>query len=63
MMALNYETSRLHPINGLTYRGFDLFEIMEKAPKAYGGTEPLPEGILWLFLTGEFPNEKEIKEF
>jgi citrate synthase len=27
------------------------------------GGEPIPEGVLWLLLTGEFPNETEIKEF
>lgn len=63
MLGLVYETSKLHHINGITYRGQDLFEIMKKAPKAKGGTEPIPEGVLWLLLTGEFPNEKEIADF
>ena len=63
MLGLVYETSKLHHINGITYRGYDLFEIVDKAPKAKGGSEPIPEGILWLLLTGEFPNEKEIVEF
>ena len=56
MLGLVYETSKLHHINGITYRGIDLFEIVDKAPKAKGGSEPLPEGILWLLLTGEIPN-------
>ena len=57
MLGMLYETSKLHPMNGITYRGHDLLEIADKAPKEEGGTEPLPEGILWLLLTGEIPNE------
>lgn len=63
MLGMIYETSNLHHLNGITYRGQDLFEIMDKAPKAKGGTEPLPEGVMWLLLTGEYPNAKEIKDF
>lgn len=58
-----YETSKLHPLNGIKYRGHDLFEIADKSPKAKDGLEPLPEAVLWLFLTSEFPNEKEMDEF
>lgn len=63
MMGLLYETSKLHPIQGINYREKDLYEIRNQAPKAPGGKEPLPEGVLWLLLTGEFPNEQEMKEF
>ena len=63
MMGLVYETSKLHPIQGINYREKDLYEIKDQAPKAPGGLEPLPEGVLWLLLTGEFPNEQEMKQF
>lgn len=63
MMGLLYETSKLHHINGINYRDKDLFEIREQAPRAPGGSEPLPEGVLWLLLTGEFPEEKQLAEF
>lgn len=63
MMGLLYETSKLHHINGINYREKDLFEIREQAPRAPGGSEPLPEGVLWLLLTGEFPDEKQLAEF
>jgi len=33
-----YETSKLHNIKGINYRGLDLFEIRKSAPKAPGGT-------------------------
>ena len=63
MPGMIYETSKLHPINGITYRGKDLYEIRDSAPRAPGGSEPIPEGVLWLLLTGEFPSESELKAF
>jgi len=27
------------------------------------GGEPTPEGVLWLFLTGDYPSASEFKEF
>ena len=63
MPGMVYETSKLHAMDGIQYRGYDLFKIRELAPKTIPGGQPIPEGILWLLLTGEFPNEKEMKEF
>lgn len=63
MMGLLYETSKLHPIEGINYRDKDLYEVREQSPRAPGGYEPLPEGVLWLLLTGEFPTEKEVVAF
>ena len=63
MPGLLYETSKLHHIDGITYRGKDLFQVREQSPKAPGGSEPLPEAALWLLLTGEFPSQSELIEF
>tara|TARA_B110000285_G_C15037667_1_gene570194 strand:- start:625 stop:1023 length:399 start_codon:yes stop_codon:yes gene_type:complete len=63
MPGMLYETSKLHPVDGITYRGYDLFQIREQAPKTIPGGQPIPEGVLWLLLTGEFPSDSEIKEF
>jgi len=57
MTGILYETSKLHPIQGINYREKDLYQIRDECPTAPGGREPLPEGALWLLLTGEFPNE------
>jgi len=57
-----YETSKLHPIDGITYRGMDLFKVRENAPKTIPGGQPIPEGILWLLLTGELPTDAECAE-
>ena len=63
MAGVMYETSSLHHINGINYRNKNLYEIRDQAPRAKGGSQPLPEGVLWLLLTGELPNEKEMSEF
>ena len=63
MPGMVYETSKLHNMDGIQYRGYDLFKIREIAPKTIPGGQPIPEGILWLLLTGEFPNDQEIKDF
>ena len=61
--GMHYETSKLDAMEGIAYRGHSLWEVQALAPRAPGGQEPIPEGVLWLLLTGEFPNESEIKEF
>lgn len=61
--AMLYETSKLHPLRGINYRGKDLYEIRDKAPRAPGGSEPLIEGVLWLLLTGQFPDAQETEAF
>jgi len=58
-----YETSKLHPVDGINYRGLDLYQIRDQAPKTVPGGQPIPEGILWLLLTGELPTEAEMKDF
>jgi citrate synthase len=63
MPGMLYETSKLHPLDGIQYRGHDLFKIRDVAPKAVEGGQPIPEGVLWLLLTGEFPNDTEVKQF
>lgn len=63
MPGMLYETSKLDPAEGISYRGTQLFDIRENAPKTVAGGEPIPEGVLWLLLTGEYPSESEIKDF
>ena len=48
-------------------RGFNLQEIKDFGPRAQveglegEGSQPLPEGALWLLLTGEFPTAEQLK--
>ena len=63
MMGLVYETSKLHPVQGINYRGHDLFEVRKQCPSAVPGGEPTPEGALWLLLTGDYPSKSEYEQF
>jgi citrate synthase len=56
-----YETSLLDAHEGIRFRGFTIPELQAKLPKAPGGTEPLPEGIFYLMLTGELPSEDDVR--
>src|SRR5882757_6850715 len=59
MTGLVTETSKLDPDEGIRFRGFSIPELREKLPKAPKGTEPLPEGIFYLMLTGDLPTKEE----
>jgi citrate synthase len=45
---------------GIRFRGMTIPECQEKLPKADGGSEPLPEGLFWLLLTGEVPTKEQV---
>jgi len=62
ILGMVYQTSKLSSTLGINYRGHDLETLIKECPKAPGGSEPLPEAVLWLLLTGEYPNAGEIKE-
>jgi citrate synthase len=62
MTGLVTETSLLDPQEGIRFRGYSIPEIQKKLPKATGGSEPLPEGLFYLMLLGELPDEKDVHE-
>lgn len=53
------ETSLLDANEGIRFRGFTIPECQEKLPSAPGGTQPLPEAMFWLLITGEVPTKEE----
>ncbi|XP_063231750.1 probable citrate synthase 2, mitochondrial [Bacillus rossius redtenbacheri] len=55
------ETSVLDPDEGIRFRGYSIPECQKLLPKAPGGEEPLPEGLFWLLITGDVPNEAQVK--
>jgi len=55
------ETSLLDPVEGIRFRGLSIPECQEKLPKAPGTTEPSPEAIFWLLLTGEIPTLQQVQ--
>lgn len=55
------ETSLLDAQDGIRFRGYSIPELQEKLPKAHGGSEPLPEGLFYLMLVGELPDEEDVQ--
>jgi len=47
---------------GIRFRGKTIPEIQQQLPKAPGGSEPLPEGLFWLLVTGEVPTSEQVVE-
>lgn len=58
--SMIWETSSLDPIEGIKFRGYSIPQLKEKLPAVNGSTEPLPEGLFWLMLVGEIPNEEQV---
>eukprot|EP00919_Chromeraceae_sp_WS-2016_P006967 GHVR01016296.1.p1 GENE.GHVR01016296.1~~GHVR01016296.1.p1 ORF type:complete len:489 (+),score=101.09 GHVR01016296.1:50-1516(+) len=60
LQCLICETSDLDINQGIRYRSIGVKEACETLPCAPGGVEPLPEGLIYLLLTGEFPTNDDI---
>jgi citrate synthase len=58
--CLLWETSLLDPEEGIRFRGHSIPELQVKLPTAVEGGEPLPEGLLWLLLTGKIPTKAQV---
>ncbi len=56
-----WETSALDSVEGIRFRGYTIPQLQSLLPKAEGGSEPLPEGLFWLMLTGELPTAEEVQ--
>ncbi|XP_011620853.1 citrate synthase, mitochondrial [Amborella trichopoda] len=60
MTGLLWETSLLDPDEGIRFRGLSIPECQKVLPAATPGGEPLPEGLLWLLLTGKVPSKEQV---
>ncbi|KAJ3756163.1 citrate synthase-like protein [Lentinula raphanica] len=60
--ALIWDGSVLDAEEGIRFRGKTIPECQELLPKAPGGSEPLPEGLFWLLVTGEVPTQEQVAE-
>lgn len=58
--ALIWDGSVLDAEEGIRFRGKTIPECQELLPKAPDGSEPLPEGLFWLLLTGEVPTQEQV---
>jgi len=59
--SLVTDISYLDPNEGIRFRGIKLLDALEQLPKVPGGEMPYVEGLVYLLLTGDIPNEEEIK--
>ena len=61
MLSMVTETSKLDPNEGIRFRGYSIPEIQDLLPRASNSNQPLPEGMFYLMLIGELPNEKDVQ--
>ncbi|GBF96851.1 citrate synthase [Raphidocelis subcapitata] len=58
--SMLWETSLLDAEEGIRFRGHNIPELQSKLPAAKPGGQPLPEGLLWLLLTGQIPTKAQV---
>ena len=56
-----WETSLLDAEEGIRFRGHTIPDLQKRLPAAVKGGEPLPEGLLWLLLTGDVPTKAQVE--
>jgi len=59
--ALLWDGSVLDAEEGIRFRGKTIPDCQQLLPRAPGGSEPLPEGLFWLLLTGEIPTQEQVQ--
>ncbi|KAI5082602.1 hypothetical protein GOP47_0002345 [Adiantum capillus-veneris] len=57
--SLLWDISKLDPDHGILYRGFSIPQCFASLPHSSPGGQPLPEGVLWLFLTSYTPSPSQ----
>lgn len=60
--SLVSDISYLDPMEGIRYRGYTLPEVFEKLPKIKNAEMPTVEGLFYLLLTGDMPDEEQAAE-
>ncbi|PTN03150.1 citrate (Si)-synthase [Mangrovibacterium marinum] len=58
--ALITDTSKLDANEGIRFRGFSIPELRKQLPRLNPEGEPLPEGLFYLMLVGEIPEEEDV---
>lgn len=59
LKSLVTDISYLDPEEGIRYRGFTLPQLFEKLPRPQGAKMPYVEGLIYLLLTGDMPDEND----
>jgi citrate synthase len=58
--SMLWETSLLDAEEGIRFRGYSIPQLIELLPRVEGDSEPLPEGLFWLMLTGDIPSQEHV---
>jgi citrate synthase len=61
--SMLYETSLLDADEGIRFRGYTIPECQKLLPAYRPGGEPMPEGLIWLLMTGEIPTKSQVDAF
>jgi len=59
-----WDPSLLDANEGIRFRGLSIPEVQQQLPSFNlnaGDGDPIPEGLLWLLMTGEIPTKDETK--
>jgi citrate synthase len=59
--SMLYETSLLDADEGIRFRGYTIPECQKLLPAYKEGGEPIPEGLIWLLMTGEIPTKTQVE--
>jgi citrate synthase len=62
LKSLVTDISYLDPNEGIRYRGYTLPEVFQKLPKPKGAQMPYVEGLFYLLLTGDMPEEQDVQD-
>lgn len=62
LKSLVTDISYLDPYEGIRYRGYTLPEVFKKLPKPNGAEMPYVEGLFYLLLTGDIPDDSEVDD-
>jgi len=57
-----WETSLLDAHEGIRFRGLSIPECQQQLPHAPEGSEPLPEGLFHLLITGQIPTNEQVSD-
>lgn len=62
LKAMLWEASVLDPLEGIRFHGLSIPDCQKVLPGAPGGTEIIPESMLWLLLTGQVPTPEQARQ-
>ena len=55
--VLFHDGSAFDENQGITFKGYSIYQFQKQAQKAIDGKEPLPEAMWWLLVTGRLPTD------